>query len=239
MMLGPLINSAAIVFGSLIGTVAARYIPERLTKGLPPTFALSSFAIGITMVIKVQNVPVMIMALIVGTAFGEYFKLETNVTRLASFTQRKVARFLPVPPGIGKQEFYQHFTSMIVVFSASGLGIIGAITEGLNGNYDLLLVKSIMDFITAIIFACILGPSLALIAITQILVQGILFYFSQSIMPYMDAMTYADFESVGGIIMVAVGLRIAKIMNFSVINFLPALILSPFLTHLWRYWFGV
>ncbi|SDH15878.1 hypothetical protein SAMN04488136_109142 [Vibrio xiamenensis] len=238
MLVGPIINSGAIIFGGIIGATFARYIPKRLVDGLPATFALASMSIGIGMIVKVSNVPVMVMALILGTALGELIFLEAGVKKGANFIQRKCQRFLPLPRGLSQQEFSLQFTSMIVLFGASGLGVIGSMTEGLNGNYQLLLVKSMMDFVTAIIFAISLGPSIVLIAVVQFTVQAILFTLAQTIMPYMDAETYANFTAIGGIIMVAVGLRISNIMHFAVVNFLPALFLVVPFTYLWRYFMG-
>ncbi|WP_115720560.1 DUF554 domain-containing protein [Gallaecimonas mangrovi] len=236
-MLGPIINSGAIISGGLLGALLAKFIPSRLQKGLPATFALASVAIGITMIIKEHNLPVVVMALILGTAIGELIYLEAGVSHGAAFIQSKLNHLLPMPRGLDKADFSQQFTALIVLFGASGLGVIGAMTEGLNGNYQLLIVKSMMDFVTAMIFAITLGPGVMLIAVVQFAVQGILFLLAKPIMPYMDATAYANFSAIGGIIMLAVGLRIAKIMNFAVVNFLPALLLVVPFTYLWQYFF--
>ncbi|MFM2486236.1 DUF554 domain-containing protein [Celerinatantimonas yamalensis] len=236
-MLGPLINSAAIIVGGLCGPLLSPLIPQRLQKGLPPTFALASIAIGITMVNKSHFIPVVVMSLILGTAIGELIFMEAGVSRAAQWAQRKLNRLLPVPRSLSPSEFSQQFTALIVVFGASGLGVVGSMTEGLNGNIQLLLVKSMMDFITAMIFSISLGPSVALIAVVQFSVQAILFTLATSIMPYMDPIAFADFSAVGGIIMIAVGLRIANIMNFAVVNFLPSLVLVLPFSYLWRHFF--
>lgn len=235
MIVGPVLNSCAIILGGIIGASLAKYIPKRLEKGLPATFALSSIAIGITMIIKVHDVTVVVMAFILGTALGELIFLESGIGKAATYTQSKFERFLPLPRGLTKLDFTMQFTALIVLFGASGLGVIGAMTEGLNGDYQLLVVKSLMDFVTAMIFAITLGPSIVLIAVVQFAVQVALFLVAKSIMPYMDAEVYANFAAIGGIIMLAVGLRIAKIMNFAVVNFLPALFLVVPFTYLWRY----
>ncbi|WP_409420988.1 DUF554 domain-containing protein [Pseudaeromonas sp. ZJS20] len=238
MMLGPLINSGAIVLGGLGGAVLARLIPQRLQRGLPATFALASMAIGISMIVKVHYLPVMVMSLILGTAVGELCYLEKGVSRAASTLQRRCQRWLPLPRGLNQEAFAQQFTAIIVLFGASGLGVVGALTEGIDGNYQLLLVKAMMDLPTAVIFAMSLGPSVALLALVQLAVQALLFLLASVIMPYMDAVAYADFSAVGGIIMLAVGLRIAKIMPFAVVNFLPALLFVLPFSYLWRHFFG-
>lgn len=237
-MLGPLINSGGIIVGGIVGAAAARYIPSRLQKGLPASFALAALAIGVGMIIKVKFLPVVVMSIILGTAVGELCYLEAGVSRGSQWLQKKLDWLLPIPRNLSHQEFSQQFTALIALFGASGLGVIGALTEGLNGDYQLLLVKGMMDMLTSMIFAMVLGPAVAMLFIVQLAVQVILFYLAQIIMPYMDALAYADFTAVGGIIMLAIGLRMAKIMNFAVVNFLPALILVIPFSYLWRHFFS-
>lgn len=237
-MIGPIVNSVGIVAGAICGAALAKYIPKRLQQGLPPTFALASVAIGISMIIKEHNLPVVILALIFGTAIGELCYLERSISRGATALQSKIDRFVPLPRGLSQEEFSKQFASLIVVFGASGLGVIGAMTEGMNGDYQLLLVKAIMDFLTAMIFAIGLGAGIGFAVVAQLVVQVALFYLAKPIMPYMDPAAFGDFSAVGGIIMLAVGLRIAHIMNFAVVNFLPALIVVLPLTYVWRYFFG-
>ncbi len=44
-----------------------------------------------------------------------------------------------------------------MLFCFSGVGIMGALTEGMTGDATLLLVKAIMDLFTALVFAISLG----------------------------------------------------------------------------------
>ena len=234
-MIGPLLNSAAIVAGTFSGVVLMNRIPDRLRAGLQPTFALSAIAIGIHMLGHLHFLAVVVMAFILGTAIGELCYFERGVTRAASAAQRVMQKIFPIRSRLSGEEFSMQFNSLIVIFGASGLGVLGSITEGLNGEYQLLLVKSMMYFLTAMIFSISLGPSIALIFIVQLAVQVLLFLLAKTIIPYMDDMAFADFSAVGGVIMIAVGLRLAGIMNFAVVNFLPALLLVVPFSYLWRY----
>ena len=42
----------------------------------------------------------------------------------------------------------------MVLFCASGTGIYGSLTSGMTGDHSILIAKSILDFLTAMIFAC-------------------------------------------------------------------------------------
>ncbi|MCD1125933.1 DUF554 domain-containing protein [Jinshanibacter sp. LJY008] len=238
-MVGPLLNSAAVFIGGGLGLFLAPLMPKRLQDGLPAAFAMISIAMGVVMTIKVQQLPAVALALIVGLAIGEICYMEKGVQKFGSLIQRGLARIIPVRNHSMTPELYtQNFTALIVLFCAGGTGIVGALTEGMTGNYQLLVVKSILDIFTAMIFATSMGAAVMSIAIPQLLVQGGLYFSARLIMPYMTEITLGDFSACGGIIMIAVGLRIAQIKTFAVVNFLPALIIIIPISLYWHKFMG-
>lgn len=223
-MIGPLLNSAAVFIGGGLGLLLAPIVPNRLREGLPAAFAMISIAMGVIMTIKVQQLPAVALALIVGLAIGEICFMEKGVQKFGTLVQRGISRVIPMKNHRMSPELYnQNFTALIVLFCAGGTGVVGALTEGITGDYQLLLVKSILDIFTAMIFAASMGAPIMSIAFPQLMVQGSLYFSARLIMPYMNEITLGDFSACGGIIMIAVGLRIAQIKTFAVVNFLPAL----------------
>lgn len=169
-MIGPLINAAAIIIGGGLGIVLRRFIPQRLQDGLPPAFAMVSIAMGVTLVIKVQQLPAVALAIIIGVAAGELLRMEYGVQKAGTAVQRALSRIVPAPEHRLPQEVYaQNFTALIVLFCASGTGVVGALTEGLNGDYQLLIIKSALDIFTALIFSITLGLAVMSIAIPSLL----------------------------------------------------------------------
>lgn len=238
-MIGPLINGSAIIIGGVLGITLSRFIPQRLRDGLPPAFAMVSIAMGITLVVKVHQLPAVALAVVLGVALGELLKLEHGIQQGGIWIQHALSRFLPAPRHRLPQDVYtQNFTALIVLFCASGTGVVGALTEGLTGDYQLLVIKSALDIFTALIFSITLGAAVISIAIPQFIVQTLLFFSAKLIMPFMNDITMGDFAACGGIIMMAVGLRIAQIKMFAVVNFLPALLLIIPLSLYWHRWFG-
>ncbi|WJV63838.1 DUF554 domain-containing protein [Pectobacteriaceae bacterium CE70] len=238
-MIGPFINGSAILIGGGLGVLLRRFIPQRMRDGLPPAFAMVSIAMGVTLVVKVQQLPAVALSIVIGVSIGELLRLELGVQKAGIFVERTLSRFVPPPEHRLPQDVYsQNFTALIVLFCASGTGVVGALTEGLTGDYQLLIIKSVLDVFTALIFATTLGMAVMSIAIPQFIVQMLLFFSAKLIMPVMTVITMGDFSACGGIIMMAVGLRIAQIKTFAVVNFLPALILIIPLSLYWHQLFG-
>lgn len=78
-MIGPLINGSAIIIGGVLGISLSRFIPQRLRDGLPLAFAMISIAMGITLVVKVYQLPAVALAVVLGVALGELLRLEHGI----------------------------------------------------------------------------------------------------------------------------------------------------------------
>jgi len=222
MIIGPYINALAIISGAIIGSVLGGRIPERLRTNLTLIFGLCSMGMGIVMVAKTTNMPAMILSVLLGTIIGELLLLEQGINKLASSAKGLVEKMFPDKPSSmpSQEEFLSKFVAIVVLFSFSGTGIFGAMNEGMSGNFDILIVKSFLDFFTAMIFATSLGISVASIFVPQTLVQ-----------------VRGDFAAVGGMLMIAAGFRICNIQMFHVANMLPALFLAMPISHFWSSFF--
>lgn len=233
MVTGPFVNGSAILLGGMAGAWLGNKMPERLRVSLPMTFGLSSMGLGIVLIGKIHSLPAVILALILGAAMGELLFLEEKIGRLGSLARGLVSRFQSSKSELDQQAFTERYVAILVLFCASGTGIIGAMTEGMTHDSTILLVKAIMDLFTAAIFATLLGYAVALIAVPQLIVQLLLAACAVFIMPHTSEAMMNDFTAAGGFVMLAAGFRIAGIKSFPVANMLPALVLVMPVSHLW------
>lgn len=235
MIIGPYANSLGIILGSLIGFILARAVPKRLHESMPMVFGLCSMSMAVILIMKVSTLPVIILACIIGTIIGELIYVERRINSAAARV-RTFAEWLS--PGrqetVSQKEFLELFVALIVLFCASGTGIVGALNEGMNGDASVLYTKASMDFFAALLFSTRLGYVVAFIAIPQIIIQLSLAYAAILILPLTSEIMRNDFYAVGGMLMMATGLRICGIKLFPIANMLPALIIVMPLSALWN-----
>ncbi|MBB3303918.1 MULTISPECIES: DUF554 domain-containing protein [unclassified Enterobacter] len=235
MIIGPYANSLGIILGSLIGFMLARAVPKRLHESMPMVFGLCSMSMAVILIMKFSTLPVIILACIIGTIIGELIYVERRINNAAAKV-RKFAEWLS--PGrqetVSQNEFLELFVALIVLFCASGTGIVGALNEGMNGDASVLYTKASMDFFAALLFSTRLGYVVAFIAIPQIIIQLSLAYAAILILPLTSEIMRNDFYAVGGMLMMATGLRICGIKIFPIANMLPALIIVMPLSALWN-----
>ena len=238
MVIGPFINAGAVLLGGVLGAVLSQRLPERIRSSMPSIFGLASLGIGILLVVKCANLPVMVLATLLGALIGEFCYLEKGINSAVSKAKNLIAR----PGGTAKhgthESFIQNYVAIIILFCASGTGIFGSMQEGMTGDPSILIAKAFLDFFTATIFATTLGIAVAAICVPMLLIQLALATCATLILPLTTPAMMADFTAVGGLLLLATGLRICGIKMFAVVNMLPALLLAMPLSALWTHFFA-
>jgi hypothetical protein len=233
MPIGITINFFAILLGGLIGAVSHRWIPDNIKALLPSIFGGCGLALGITFIVKVVNLPPVILALIIGTIIGQSLNIEDKLTNLSKRLQTKLQK--------GSKEVDEktigRFVTLLVLFSAGNGIILGSLYEGMTGDTTLLMVKSILDFFTAIIFATSIGYLVMFISIPTLVVGMTLFYLATIILPNISDVMTADFAAGGGILTMFIGLRMMEVKKLPVANMIPAIILFMPFSYLWTLFF--
>ncbi len=233
-MIGPLVNGAAVIVGSVGGALLGHKVPLTLRQRMPLIFGCASMGLGIAMIVKVKVIPAAILALLLGSILGELVQFETHIEKFAGSVRGWIdKRVTPPASDLPQADYMERFIAVLVLFCASGTGIFGAMNEGMTGDPSLLLAKAFLDFFTAAIFAINLGFPVATLAVPQFIIQAALYVCAAIILPLTTPTMIADFSAVGGLIMLATGFRICSIVPFPIANMLPALLLVMPISALW------
>ncbi len=88
MVTGPFINASAVLVGGVLGALLSQRLPERIRTAMTSIFGLASLGIGILLVIKCANLPVMVLSTLVGTLLGEICNMEKGINTLVSKLQQ-------------------------------------------------------------------------------------------------------------------------------------------------------
>ncbi len=235
-MIGPYVNGAALLVGSVAGALIGPKLNPNLRVKMPMVFGCASMGLGITMIVNVKFLAPVVLALIVGTIFGELIQLESRIQKIAKSARNWIDKLTKPPENISQEEFFDKYVALLVLFSMSGTGIYGALSEGMTGDPTLLIVKAILDLFTAPVFAATMGFSVGLLLIPQFLVQLALYLAASMIMPLTTPNMLADFSACGGLIMLATGFRICGIKEFPVAGMIPALFAVMPLSQLWSHY---
>ncbi|MBQ3704827.1 MAG: DUF554 domain-containing protein [Clostridia bacterium] len=228
MPIGVICNVLAVILGGILGSLGGKKLSEEFKQKLILIFGICSMGIGISSIVLMQNMPAVVLALILGTILG-------ILTHLGQRIENGGKRLAGLIPGQGDIDSGLLVTA-IVLFCSSGTGIYGSIVSGMSGDHSILIAKSILDVFTAMIFASSLGLVTSLVAIPQAVIFLTLFFCARLILPLTTPAMVNDFKACGGLIMLATGFRIAKIRDFPIADMIPAMILVWPVSYAWTAW---
>ena len=218
-MFATLINAASIIIGSLIGILLKKGLPERFKSAVFTACGLTSLVIGIQMALKTSHILAFALALIIGGLIGTWLDVEGAVLRLGERLKRRFA---------AKEEgstFAFGFLDASVLFCSGAMAIVGSFKAGTEGDYSLLLTKSVLDGFISIVFASAMGAGVAFSALSVLVYQGILTIASVWVKPFVTDLMLVELTGLGGALVIMIGLGLLNIKKLKTADFLPGLVI--------------
>lgn len=220
---GTLLNALAVLVGGTLGALAGDRLPKRIHEALFGVLGLFTALIGLLDALTTKNALIVLGALLMGVLVGEALNIERGLEALGEWAQKRFAR-----PGSTLSEA---FVTASLVFCVGPLSILGSLDNGLSGDTTKLVIKATLDGFAALAFGATLGWGVLLSIGTLLLYQGAISLLSRLISPALNATPDAltELTATGGLVLVAIGLKLLNIRDLRVANWLPALALAPLL----------
>lgn len=228
-MLGVIVNTATVLLGSLIGLLCKKGIPDRIQKAVMVAIGLCTIYIGIDGALGGDNVLVLILSMILGTAIGTLLDLDRCITRLGQWVEcrfrKKDGEAISVAEG---------FITASLLFCVGAMTIVGSLNAGLRGDNSMLFTKSLLDLCSSMMLAASLGIGVLCSAAFVFIFQGSLVLLSQVIAPVLNDAAIAEITCAGSLMILALGLNLIGLTKIKVANLLPAMLLAPLVLALYN-----
>ncbi len=237
MLTGTIINTLTVVAGSLVGLIikwgvgraaqrpaekAGSGIGQRLQTLIMQGVALCVMYIGISGSLEGSNTLVTIISMAVGAVIGELLDLDRRMQQLGEWVQKKTARLVKGGDGASVSE---GFVTATLLFCVGAMAIVGALENGLTGNYDTLKAKSVLDGISSIVFASSLGIGVTFSAVGVFLYQGAISLLASFLSPLLSEVVIAEMTCMGSLLITALSFNMLGITKIKVMNLVPAIFL--------------
>lgn len=221
-LLGTLVNAAAIIVGALVGRLLSR-IPDSIRQTVMQGIGLAVILLGIKMSLGTNNFLLMIVSIVLGAIIGELIGIEKGLNGLGQWLERKLG-------GNKEGSIATGFVTATLVYCIGAMGVLGAMDSGLRNNHDILYTKALIDGFSAIIFSSTLGIGVLFSSVPVLLYQGLIALLSTQIynvvsQATLDAML-VELTAVGGLMIIAIGINVLEIKRIHVANMLPALVIA-------------
>ena len=236
-MIGTFINVATIVIGSLLGIMIGARFSSNLRETVVSGLGLFTLAYGLMTFLETSNPLVPLGGLLIGALLGEWWKLEEHLQNVGQFLRRLVVR------GDSSQEtqsrFVEGFVTASLVFVIGPMAILGAIQDGMTGNFEMLTIKAILDGFASIAFASSLGIGVIFSAGSILIYQGGISLLSGIFSQYFSATMVTEMTAAGGLILIAISLSsLLAVKKIRTGSFLPGLLITPLIMFILERFFG-
>ena len=150
-MLGTWVNVAAVLIGGSIGLLIQKGLSQRLADTLMKGLALCTITIGISGALDGRDTLKLILSVVIGALLGELLDLDGKIQRLGEWVERRFSK------GTGGVSIAEGFVTASLMFCVGAMTIVGSLQSGLTGDHQMLFTKSMLDFVSSMIFASSLG----------------------------------------------------------------------------------
>lgn len=228
--LGTVINVAGIIAGGILGRVCGSFLKERYQDTLSKTCGICVLFIGIGGAMEGMlsvnegaivsgSSMLIVMCMVLGAVLGEFLNLEDKMERFGEWLKNKTGNS-------GERSFVEGFVTASLTVSIGAMAIVGAIEDGLTGDYSILATKAVLDFIIILVMTCSMGKGCAFSAIPVAVIQGSFTCLAGLMKPIMTELALEYLSLIGSILIFCVGLNLVWGKKIRVANLLPAIIFA-------------
>ncbi len=221
-MLGTLVNTLAIVLGTVVGLLLRKKLSSKVQQTVMTGLGMCVVVMGIADGIQTQQMILVLTAVVLGGIVGALLNIENTLENVGNKIEKALLKKKD-----GKEEnlIAKGFITATLVYCVGAMGILGAIESGTQGNHNTLFAKAMLDGTSAVFFASALGPGTGLAAIVVFFYQGGITLLAKWIAPFMSEGIIRELSAVGGILILGIGINLLEIKKVSVANLLPALLI--------------
>ncbi len=228
--LGTLINVAGILAGGLCGLLFGKKMEGRYQDNLMMANGLCVLFLGIAGAmekmlaiesgsLKSGSTMMLIGSLAIGALAGEWVNLEKHMESFGIWLKQKTR-------SEGDAGFVDGFVSASLTVCIGAMAVVGAIQDGIYGDYSILAAKAAMDLIIVMVMTASMGKGCLFSAIPVAVFQGAVTMLARLVEPLMTKTALDNLSLVGSVLIFCVGLNLVWGKKVRVANMLPSVLVA-------------
>ena len=220
-MTGTLINTGAVIAGSLLGLLIHKHLPAKLTKITFQGIGLFTLFVGFQMASKTGSLLILIFSMVIGGIIGQLLDLDR---RLENFSEKLKGKLKSK-----NEKFSEGLITAFLLWCMGSMTILGAMEEGFGNPPNLLLAKSVLDGFSSLALSASMGVGVIFAAIPLLIYQGGLTLLAALVGDFLSEIIIAEMTAVGGLLLIGLGINILEIKKLKILNMLPAILVAVIL----------
>ena len=233
--LGTIINVCCIVVGGVVGLLGRRLITQKLQDALIQACGLAVLFLGIggamekmlavatasdgSSALSSGGTMMILISLAVGAVIGEAIDLDARFEQFGVWLRAKTG-------SEGDAGFVNGFVTASLTVCIGAMAIVGAIQDGISGDYATLALKGALDAVIICAMAASMGKGAVFAALPVGVLQGLVTLVCIPLQPLMTTTALNNLGLVGSILIFCVGVNLIWPRTFKPANMLPAVFIA-------------
>jgi hypothetical protein len=252
---GTVVDVVAVIVAGILGLLLKKKLEKRLNDAIVVALGLSAIPLGVMMFLEKVNPIIVLICVTLGYLLGTWLRVEDRLEKFGDFLKSLTEKIGFMRNGSDRSDFINAFVIATAVSLIGPLAVMGPLMEGLTHDPELMLTKTVFDFFATFVFAASLGQGVIFSAIPIFIFQAVLALGSSLFSPIFlpEGCTYQmafdivresvtsgclpgrllvdEMTAVGGVLIMAMGIKVSGIKEMPVANFLPAIPLALLVTY--------
>ena len=228
--IGTLIDVSLTFGGGICGILFGRFMTKHLQDSLMKSTAVAVLFVGMAGALSGMlsisdgqlvsgQTAMVVVSLALGALVGEVLNIEYQVERFGEWLKYCTG-------SKGDTTFVDGFVAASLATSIGAMGVVGAVQDGIGGNWNMLALKGAIDALLVCTMTVSMGKGCIFSVIPILLIEGPLTLLAQLIQPVLIPAAVANLSLVGSILIFCVGVNLIWERTFRVANYMPAMIFA-------------
>ncbi len=228
--IGTIINVAGILCGGLLGLAFGKRLPERFQSILIQSASICVLFLGIGGCMeKMLQITqdglassgsiMMILCFVLGSVVGELINIDRRLEQFGVWLKEKTGSG-------GDTSFVDAFATSSLTVCIGAMAVVGAVQDGIYGNYSILAAKAVLDLIIILVMTASIGKGCIFSAIPVGVFQGLVTLLAVFVEPFLTEPALANLSLTGSIMIFCIGVNLIWNMKIRVANMLPTLLFA-------------
>ncbi len=210
------LNLVAISAGGFLGLLFRKKLPMHLVDAAKVMANLCILVVGIQGAISTNNMMLMLISAVIGGVVGTALGIDDGFQRLGD-KLKSLAKSEDAP-------FSQGFVTVFMMQCIGSMAILGPINAALKGDGTILVLKSVLDFTSTLVYGTIYGSGVLLSGPLVFLYQGVIYLAAGLLSPLLTPQTITEIGAVGSLLIMALSLNLLDIIKIKLADYLPAML---------------
>ena len=222
--IGTLINSLAVIGVGILTRFFVKKEIKNFENNLLP-LGLLVLTLGIRESLKSPEFLLTLVAVLIGAIIGSFLKIEERIKSFGEYLHNKFEK-----DSSEKSKFIESYLTASLIVVTGPLAIVGPFLDVVEGNIELLLIKTALDCFLVLFLTSSGGKGAGYSGISILIYQGFFTLCALGLGGSIDQLVADSIAGIGGVLLVGVGINLLGLKQIPVGNYILSLFVPFFIT---------